>query len=301
MIETALIETAAQLVVTALALGSTYALVALGFVLIINAVGAVNFAHGDLVMAAGFVTVALVTLLPAETALPGLVLLPGVMAVMALVALVLAALAYLPLRKGPPTSVFISTIAVGLILQHGIQLTAGPQPRVGPPLVGGGWVEGGGLLVSHQQIATVAVAALLVAAVHGLLHRTRFGRRLRAAAQDPELARALGINLAVTIAATFAIAGALAGGAGLLLSHQYFVTPTDGAGLMLKAYIATVIGGWGRVWGAALAALAIALFEVLVAAAVSYLVAEALLYIGVLAVLMARPRGLFGEAEGRRA
>lgn len=296
-----MVETSLQLLATALALGSAYALTALGFVLIINAVGAVNFAHGDLVMAGGFAAVALAILLPEGLPVPGLILLPAVLAVMAVAGLLLAGVAYVPLRRAPPVSVFISTIAVGLILQHAITLGAGPQPRVGPSLVGGGMVELLGAALSYQQLATIAVAGVLCAAVHILLHRTRFGRRLRAAAQDPEMARACGIDLRITIGATFALAGALAGGAGLLLSNQYFVTPTDGATFMLKAYIAVVVGGWGRIWGAALAALFIAVFEVLVAAAVSYLVAEALLYLGVLALLMFRPQGLFGEAEGRRA
>lgn len=296
-----MIETTVQLLATALALGSAYALTALGFVLIINAVGAVNFAHGDLVMAGGFVAVALSLLVPEGVPLPGLILLPAVLAAMALGGLGLAAVAYVPLRRAPPVSVFISTIAVGLILQHAITLGAGPQPRVGPPLVGDGLVDLLGAALSYQQIATIAVAGILCVAVHTLLNRTRFGRRLRAAAQDPEMARACGVDLRITVGATFALAGALAGGAGLLLSNQYFVTPTDGAMFMLKAYIATVVGGWGRIWGAAIAALGIAVFEVLVAAAVSYLVAEVLLYLGVLVLLMLRPQGLFGEAEGRRA
>ena len=287
-----MIEAAAQLAVNAIALGAIYALVALGFVLVIGAVGAVNFGHGELVMLGGMVAVGAATLLPADTALPGLVVLPAVLAVMAVAGLVVAAVAYAPLRRAPPTSVFIATIAVGLIVQHGVTAGIGPEPRRGPPLVDGGILDIAGIGLSHQQLATIAAAAVLILAVHVLLHRTRFGRRLRAAAQDP---------VPLTIAVSFALAAALAGAAGLLLSNQYLVTPTDGGMLMLKAYIATVIGGWGRIWGAALGAFAIAVFETLVAAAASYLVAEALLYVGVLAVLAFRPRGLFGEAAGRRA
>ena len=168
-------------------------------------------------------------------------------------------------------------------------------------MIGTGATEVFGVVIARQQIATIVVAGLLLAAVQVLLKHTRFGRRLRAAAQDPVMARAVGIPVALTTAASFAMAGALAGAAGLLLSHQYFVTPTDGGVLMLKAYIATVIGGWGRVWGAALGAIAIAIFETVVAATVSYLMAETLLYLGVLVLLMLRPQGLLGETEGRRA
>ena len=296
-----MIETAAQLAVNAVALGAVYALVALGFVLVIGAVGAVNFAHGELVMLGGMVGVGATMLLPADLPVPGLLVLPAVLAVMAAVGLAVAGIAYAPLRRAPPTAVFIATIAVGLIIQHGVTVGIGPEPRRGPPLVGSGVLDLAGVGLAHQQLATIATAAALILAVHFLLQRTRFGRRLRAAAQDPEMARAVGIPVRLTIAVSFALAAALAGAAGLLLSNQYLVTPTDGGTLMLKAYVATVIGGWGRIWGAVLGAFAIAVFETLVAATASYLVAEALLYLGVLAVLAARPQGLFGETTGRRA
>ena len=95
--------------------------------------------------------------------------------------------------------------------------------------------------------------------------------------------------------------GALAGLAGLLLSHSFFVTPSDGGAYMLKAYIAVVIGGWGRLGGAAAGALLVGLFETVVSGLVSHLVAEALLYGAVLLILAWRPEGLFGEVAGRRA
>ncbi|EDP65982.1 ABC-type transporter, permease component: HAAT family protein [alpha proteobacterium BAL199] len=296
-----MIEAAAQLAVNAVALGAVYALVALGFVLVIGAVGAVNFAHGELVMLGGMVAVGVASLLPADLPVPGLLVLPAVLAVMAVAGLFVAGVAYAPLRRAPPTSVFIATIALGLIIQHGVTAGIGPEPRLGPPMIDSGTWHFAGIGLARQQLATIATAVALIVGVHILLQRTRFGRRLRAAAQDSEMARAIGIRVNVTVAVSFALAAALAGAAGLLLSNQYLVTPTDGAMLMLKAYVATVIGGWGRIWGAALGAFAIAVFETLVAAWTSYLVAEALLYVGVLAVLAFRPKGLFGEVEGRRA
>ncbi len=131
--------------------------------------------------------------------------------------------------------------------------------------------------------------------------RTRLGRQLRATAQDREMAAALGIRVNLMIALTFAIGAALAGAAGTLLANQFFLTPTEGGSLILKAYIAVVIGGWGSLEGAVLGALLIALFETVVAAALSYTAASALLYGTTLAILFLRPQGLFGEAAGRRA
>lgn len=293
-----------QLLVNGIALGAAYALIALGFVLVINAVGAVNFAQGDLVMAGGFVAVILAEVLSAGFggAVPaiGLLVLPLTMVIMAMLGLLFSLLAYVPLRGRPPVSIFISTIAVGLILQHAANAGFGPEPRIGPALLEADTLRFGSVVLSVQQVAVIAAAGLLIAATGALLSRTQLGRRLRAVAQDPEIAEAMGINGARCVAITFMLAVALAGAAGALLSNQFFVAPGDGGLFMLKAYIAVTLGGWGRLDGAALAALLIGVFEVLMAAYVSYVAAEALLYGGLLLVLLVRPSGLLGETIQRR-
>lgn len=287
----------AQLLLNATALGAAYALVALGFVLVLNATSAVNFAHGDLVMAGGLLGAALAPVLP----LPGLVLLPVVAVLMAGLGLAVSALAYLPLRRRPPVAVFISTIAVGVILQNGANVWLGAEPRATPPLLGNGSFALGGIAAGRQDVAIIAVAAVLIAAQLWVFARTQLGRRLRATAQDPEMARACGIPVRRMVLITFAIGAGLAGAAGFLLANRYFMTPTAGSDLILKAYIAVTVGGWGSVPGAVVGALLIAVFEVLVSAAVSQPVALGALYAVVLIVLAVRPRGLFGEAARRRA
>lgn len=287
---------ALQLLVNGVALGAAYALVALGFVLVLNATSAVNFAQGDLVMAGGLLAVALAPLIP----LPGIVLLPVVLVLMAALGLLLALAAYLPLRRRPPVSVFISTIAVGIILQNGAAILFGPEPRAAPPLFGDETLHIAGLAVPEQSLAIVAVAALLIGAQQWIFARTQLGRRLRATAQDPEMARACGVPVTAMILVTFAIGTACAGAAGLLLANRYFVTPTSGGDLILKAYIAVTVGGWGSVPGAVVGALLIALFEVGVSSVLSYPVALGALYLTLLAILVLRPQGLFGEAVRRR-
>ncbi|PWC56981.1 branched-chain amino acid ABC transporter permease [Azospirillum sp. TSO22-1] len=290
-----------QLTLNGLALGAAYALVALGFVLVLNAAGAVNFAHGDLVMAGGMLAVALAPHITSFWPAPGLALLPLVLVLMAALGLAVSWLAYLPLRGRPHVSVFISTIAVGIILQNGANALFGGEPRAAPPLLWGGTVALGPLVVSVQSLAILAVAALLIGAQQWVFARTQIGRRLRATAQDPEMARACGIPVTAMILATFALGTAYAGAAGLLLANQFFVTPTAGGDLILKAYIAVTIGGWGSVPGAVVGALLIALFEVGVSAVLSYPVALGALYATLLVILVARPQGLFGEAARRRA
>lgn len=286
-----------QLLLSALSLGSTYALVALGFVLILNATNAVNFAQGELVVAGGFLAVALSPAID----LPGIVLLPVVMLGAGLLGLVLSLVAFLPLRRRPPTAVFISTIAFGIVVQNTVLALSGPEPATASPLIAGGAARMGEAAIGWQSLAMIATAAALVGLLHLLLERTQFGRRLRATAQDPDIARALGIPVVPLILVAFALAGALAGAAGLLVANQFFLSPADGANYMLKAYVAVVIGGWGRIWGAVLGALLIAVFESFAAAAFGHLAAEALLYLVLLAVLLFRPSGILGEATGRRA
>ncbi|MEZ5669425.1 MAG: branched-chain amino acid ABC transporter permease [Alphaproteobacteria bacterium] len=289
--------TLAPLLANAAALGAAYALMAIGFVLVLNAVGAVNFAHGDWVVAGGFATVLVAGVLP----LPAILLLPLVIVAMMALGLLCGLVAYLPLRDRPPTAVFVSTIAVGIVIQQGLTAAFGAAPRATPALLGEGAAALPWLGLSGQQAATLAAAAVLIGGLAWLLERTRLGRWLRASAQDPEIARSLGIPVTAMTLASFAAAAGLAGAAGLMTGHELFLTPTDGGQFMLKAYIAVTIGGWGRIGGAAVGALVIAAFEVVGAALVSYVWAEAALYATLLLVLAFRPQGLLGEAARVRA
>lgn len=296
---------ALQLLFNALTLGSAYALVALGFVLVLNATGAVNFAHGDLVMAGGFAALALGMWLR----LPGIALLAPLVIVMAALGFGLALIAYFPLRRRPPDTVFISTIAAGIILSSGTNALFGPEPHATAALIADGEWRVGGLVVPYQSAAIIVVAVGLIAGLHVLFTRTQLGRRLRATAQDHEMAACIGIPVDRMVAATFAVGAALAGAAGLLLSHGFFVAPTDGGNYMLKAYIAAALGGWGRVPGAVLGALLIALFEVAFPAlpvlipalarfggAFSQVWSVVVLDVLILLILWRRPQGLFGDA-----
>ena len=140
-----------------------------------------------------------------------------------------------------------------------------------------------------------------MAAVWFVLERTQVGRRMRAVASDRQMARAVGIPVRAYVTLSLALAGGLAGVAGFLLGHQFLITPTQGAGHMLKAYIAVALGGWGSVPGALIGALAIGVFETFVSTQVGDAWASAALYVAVILVLAVRPRGLFGEPVGRRA
>ncbi len=274
-----------------------YALIALGFVLALNAAGAVNFAHGDLVVLGGAVAV----VASLWTGLPGPLLLPIVALVLGATGILAARVAIQPLSGRPPEATFVATIALAAIIEQGLTVSLGAAPLTTPPFAGSGTIEIGGLALGRQPLAILVVGAMLVAAVWFLLERTQLGRRMRAVSSDRYMARAVGIPVGRYVMLSLALAGALAGIAGFLLGHQFLVAPTQGAGHMLKAYIAVAIGGWGSVPGALVGALGIGLFETFVSAALGDAWASAALYIAVLAVLVLRPQGLFGEPVGRRA
>jgi branched-chain amino acid transport system permease protein len=275
----------------------SYALVALGFVLALNAAGAVNFAHGDLVVLGGAAAV----FIGAWLRLPSVVLLPLVAIVIGFVGILAARVAILPLANRPPEATFVATIALAAIIEQSLTIAMAGAPRTVPALAGSGSFDVAGATLGRQPVAIVVVGVVLVAAVWFLLERTQTGRRMRAVAADRHMARAVGIPVGRYVTLSLALAGALAGVAGFLLGHQFLVTPTQGGGHMLKAYIAVALGGWGSVPGALLAALGIGVFETFVSARFGDAWASAALYIAVLLVLALRPRGLFGEPAGRRA
>jgi branched-chain amino acid transport system permease protein len=285
-----------QLAVNGVALGAAYALVALGFVFIVNATSAVNFAHGDLVMAGGYVAVGLGSL----ATLPMILMLPLVAAIMFVVGIAVALVAYFPLINRPPATVFISTLLCGIVLQNLFLVLFGPQARAAPPLIKSGTVHLGAIEISVQALGTLAVAAALIGLQYLIFARTQIGRRLRATAQDRQMAQAIGIRASAVIACTFGAGTALAGVAGALLANQFFVYPTGGIPLSVYAYMAVVVCGWGSIAGAVLGAMLISIFQVVVSAYVSYAVATGLLYFVLLLVFFFRPQGIFGELVQRR-
>ncbi len=285
-----------QLAINGVALGAAYALVALGFVFIVNATSAVNFAHGDLVMAGGYVAVGLGSL----ASWPMIVMLPLVAAIMFGVGIAVALVAYFPLINRPPATVFISTLLCGIVLQNLFLVLFGPQARAAPPLLKSGTVHLGAITISIQALGTLAVAAALIGLQYLIFARTQVGRRLRATAQDRQMAQAIGIRASAVIACTFGAGTALAGVAGALLANQFFVYPTGGISLSVYAYMAVVVVGWGSIAGAVLGAMMISIFQVVVSAYVSYAVATGLLYLVLLLVFFFRPQGIFGELVQRR-
>ncbi len=286
-----------QLVINAIAIGSIYAVVALSFEIAYESTGVVNFATGQLVTVGALLGASVVVFSDARFAAAyGLVI-----AGMAVVGLLFFAGVYLPLRRQPALTVIIGTIAIDISIQNVAQLVWGPLPMSAKSPVGGGTVDIAGAVVSLHALFVIAVAALLIGAVHRLLYRSSLGGQLRALAQDAEAARLMGIRVNRLYALTWVLVCAMAGAAGLLLGPMWFVDVGIGEGVGLKAFAAAVIGGFGSVPGAVFGGLLVGLAETLGASYISSAYKDALVFVLMFLFLLVRPQGLFGERIADRA
>ncbi len=290
-----------QLIVSGLAMGSIYALVALGFILIYNAVGVVNFAQGDFVMLPSFV--ALSFILPAVTVfgtivhwqLPPAIVYPLVLVLMAGFGLLFNRIAYYPLRDRGWLPVVISTIGVSIFLRNFAQLTWGSQPQVFPSIFKVDALSVGGLHFRSQDLLILGVTALLIAIQFVLFERTMLGKQMRATAQDRATAQLLGIRVDRIVAITFIYSVLLGTVAGLLVSPIFTVTKEMGGLISLKAFAAAIVGGFGSIPGAIIGGLLIGVVEALGGFYISPAYTDAIAFVILIAVLLIRPSGLFGE------
>ena len=280
-----------QLIVTGVATGCIYALVAFGFILIYNAVGAINFAQGDFVMIGGY----LGAWTSSELGMPVWAGFLVTIALMAGFGLVFQQLLFVPLRDRPVLTFLVASIGAGIVLRNTALVVFGPEPKAIPPLIGSGSVEIVGALLSRTYVIVVILTVAALAALYLLFTRTVFGKTLRATAQDPTTARLMGVRVRYMIATTFVMSAALSAIAGFVLGPIVFIYPEVGLPLIINAFIAVVIGGFGSMPGAAVGGIIVGVAQVLLAAYVSSTWTQAMLFGVLLAFLILWPRGLFGE------
>lgn len=285
-----------QLVVNGLALGSIYALVALGLLLIFNTVQIVNFGQGQLLMVGAFVgiTGAVQHELPIATAW---LLTVGAMAAVGIVFMLLV---YFPLRGRPPFLVILTTIAMGIVLENLALIIWGPLPVSLPSPLRGAPLRFAGVVISMHQLVILGTLAVVLVGQYIFLNRTRFGIMMQATAQDFEMARLVGIPVRTTISVAFALGSILAGLAGLLVAPIFLAEPTMGGSLGLKGFVVSVIGGFGNLPGAVIGGLLLGVTETFAARYISSDFRDAYAFAVMIAVLIVAPRGLFGEKSSER-
>lgn len=281
-----------QYLVNSLSLGSLYALMALGLVMVFGILKLVNFAYGELLMVAGYTWF---VLQPSGLTI-GLVLLLSVG--MAMVASVLTErIAFKPVRSNSLNAMLITSFAVSTLLQNAALLFVSPRPRaVDRPHFLSRSVEVLGMRISWIDIVTIVTSAVVLLALWLILSKTTLGISLRAAADDFRMLRLLGVRADKVISTAFVLSGLLAGVVGVLwVARIGSVTPTIGMTPLLIALIAVVVGGMNSLVGAivggyALGALTVGLQLGLPQSVLAF--RDAVVFGVVILILVVRPQGL---------
>jgi branched-chain amino acid transport system permease protein len=293
-------STAGQLLFAGLAIGGVYALVALGIVLIYRATNVVNFAQGEFSMLGAY---ALFTLWQG-TGINYFAAMVLALVIMAALGLLFELGVYYPLRNRSFLPVIIATIGASIMMQNGALAVFGPSPAKIRPVIEAGTTGGvtlGGVFFDYQYVVILVVTLLLVGLQYLFFEHTLLGKKMQATSQDKDMARLLGIPVAWMIAVTFIYSTLLGGLSGMLVAPIFFVTHKMGATLGLKAFAATICGGFGDVRGAILGGLALGVVESFGAAYISVVYKDGFAFLVLILFLLLRPQGIFGEKVSEKA
>jgi branched-chain amino acid transport system permease protein len=289
-----------QQVTNGLAVGSIYALIALGYTMVYGVLRLINFAHGDLFTYGAYLGMTLLTSFLLQDRLGlvlGLVLLAVmVMGLVAVIGVILERAAYRPLRESPRLSAVVSALGASIFLQNALMLVYGARYQVYPDILPQTSVSILGQEVPVMRIAVVLVSLTIMAALYLFVQKTKIGTAIRAAAIDQGAARLMGIDVNRVILIVFVIGPALGGGAGLLVGLYYGqINFTMGWLYGMKAFTAAILGGIGNIPGAMVGGLLLGVVEALGATYLSIAWKDAIAFFVLILILIVRPSGLLGE------
>ena len=278
--------------ISGISLGSVYAIIALGYTMVYGIAKMLNFAHGDVIMVGGYVSLLAMT----KVGLPVWLSILLAMVVCTILGIIIEGLAYKPLRSAPSLAVLITAIGVSYFLQNSALLIWGAADKSYTPIINGTLkLFGGKLSIAYVSMLTVAVCIVIMIALTLFTSKSKMGKAMRACSEDKAAAQLMGINVNRTISTTFAIGSALAAVAGVLLcSFSPTLSPTTGSTPGIKAFTAAVFGGIGSIPGAFLGGILIGIIESLAKAYIPSL-ANTIVFAVLIIVLLVRPTGLLGK------
>ncbi|NLC11217.1 MAG: branched-chain amino acid ABC transporter permease [Firmicutes bacterium] len=281
-----------QQLVNGIVLGSTYALIALGYTMVYGIIELINFAHGEIYMFGAFVAMLLVTIYK----VPFLLSLLVAMALSSLLGVTIEFLAYRPLRRAPRLAALISAIGASIFLQNLALFIMGPRPYNFPSPFERRVFNLEIFAISQIELYILLISFFLMLGLHFLIMKTKLGKAMRATAQDKDTAALMGINIDKVISATFLIGSAFGAASGVMIG-VYFrsVSPTMGLMPGLKGFVAAVLGGIGNIPGAMLGGLLLGVAETMGAAYLSSQYRDAVAFAILIVVLILKPSGLLGK------
>ncbi len=295
-------ESFLQLLLNGLALGSIYALIALGYTMVYGILRLINFAHGDIVMVGAYAGLFTSMAVGAgQNPSPGkfLIVLACAMLASAVLGFLIERLAYRPLRHVPRLNLLITAVGVSLLLENLGQVVFGATPRVFPEIMPQvALFQWGSISVTNQQVVVFATSVALMAALEWVVLKTQLGRAMRAVSYSHETAALVGIPTDWIIGVTFVMGSALAAAAGILVGISYpRVDALMGIMIGLKAFVAAVLGGIGSIRGAVVGGFLMGVAEAMVVGYGSSTYRDALAFAILILILLFKPAGLFGTHQ----
>lgn len=287
-----------QVVLSGIAMGAIYALIALGYAFVWNTMAIINFAAGEFVTFAAYIFVATFV---TQLGLPFFVALAAAAVVMAVLGAVFSRLVFARLQKQRPLVAIIATVGFGIFLKELARILYGPEPLMYTGPFGNDMFGVGAFRMNGQQLLILVVVVVLTIAQNVVLRRTMIGKVMRAVAVDRDTAALMGIPVQKVLAGTFAYSSVLAALAGMLLAPLFFVTTEMGSLVGLKGFIAMIIGGFGSIPGAILGGLILGVSENLSSYLVSSMYKDVIAFVLLLLFLAVRPQGLIPERNADRA
>ncbi|MGW8193506.1 MAG: branched-chain amino acid ABC transporter permease [Desulforhopalus sp.] len=254
-----------QQLANGLILGSFYALVALGYTMVYGIIKLLNFAHGDLYMLGAFVGFVILSFLSGVLGSGWTGILCSMvlsMIAVGLLGVLIQRIAYIPMLSAPRLSILITALAVSMVLYNGVMAITDGQYMAFPTDLGYDGIELGDVFITYTQMILVGASLLLMIVLYLFVHKTLYGKAMRAIAIDQDACRLMGINVNKIIALTFFIGTSLAAAAGIMAGTYYgSIHFFMGFVIGLKAFTSAVIGGIGSIPGAMLGGLLLGLLE----------------------------------------
>ena len=279
-------------IVYGLVIGSIYSLIAIGFSMVYQAIGLLNFAHQEFMMVGGLIGYSLAVTL--NLPMPVVVVLAGIGA--GLVAAAIEKIGIGPIRRRGSSEInlIIATIGWGIILSNAAMLTWDAYPLAYPPSFQGKPLNMGGISIVPQNLVILATGIVLMILLQLFFKSTWTGQSMRAAAEDPATAELMGINTDRTVSWTFFISGVLGGIAGVFVSSIFYASFDMGI-IGLRCFAAAVLGGFGNIAGAMIGGLLFGVIETLGATYISSAYKDVIAYGIVILILLIKPTGIFAR------
>ena len=289
-----------QLLIYGVQLGSTYALLAIGYTMVFGIIRMINMAHGDFLMIGSYTAFFMVSLFFTEADINPLITLLVLLVTTVITGMIgvgIERMAYKPLRDRPKISSMISAIGVSLVIQNLFRALPfiGPNPRSFPALIPATQFEIGGIVFDTARLIIVGLTVIIMLMLYIIIMKTDFGMQMRAASCDKDASALMGVDIDRVISTTFFIGAGLAAISGIFYANSYpVIQVTMGSILGIKSLTAAVVGGIGDIRGALLGGYAMGIIEILVTTVNSELAYGASFIILVL-ILLFRPEGLLGK------